>query len=207
MKEFDELYEIIKYLRSEKGCPWDRQQTSETISFDLIEEAYEVNDAIESKNMEKLKEELGDLLFLVLMHIRIKEEEGAFTLGEILANTKEKMVYRHPHVFGDRIFQNINQLLENWEKTKINAFKTIPDFLPALLQGQKIIEKVRRLNPDMNPEEIYNFVTKNIDELDKNEQEILKALINATFNNKPLEKSLRSKFIKLKKNLAEGLLQ
>ncbi|MEO0247389.1 MAG: MazG nucleotide pyrophosphohydrolase domain-containing protein [candidate division WOR-3 bacterium] len=207
MKEFDELYEIIKYLRSEKGCPWDRQQTSETISFDLVEEAYEVNDAIESKNMEKLREELGDLLFLVLMHIRIKEEEGAFTLGEILANTKEKMVYRHPHVFGDRIFQNINQLLENWEKTKINAFKTIPDFLPALLQGQKIIEKVRRLNPDMNPEEIYNFLTKNIDELDKNEQEILQALINATFNNKPLEKSLRSKFIKLKKNLAEGLLQ
>ncbi|MEO0285569.1 MAG: MazG nucleotide pyrophosphohydrolase domain-containing protein [candidate division WOR-3 bacterium] len=207
MKEFDELYEIIKYLRSEKGCPWDRQQTSETISFDLVEEAYEVNDAIESKNMEKLREELGDLLFLVLMHIRIKEEEGAFTLGEILANTKEKMIYRHPHVFGDRKFQNIHQLLENWEKTKINAFKTIPDFLPALLQGQKIIEKVRRLNPDMNPEEIYNFLTKNIDELDKNEQEILQALINATFNNKPLEKSLRSKFIKLKKNLAEGLLQ
>jgi len=75
MKEFDELYELVKYLRSDKGCPWDRQQTSESIAFDLIEEAYEINDAIEQNEKEKILEELGDLLFLVLMHIRIKEEE------------------------------------------------------------------------------------------------------------------------------------
>lgn len=204
MREFDELYEIIKYLRSEKGCPWDRQQTSDTIAFDLVEEAYEVNDVIEKKNMEKLKEELGDLLFLVLMHIRIKEEEGAFTLEEVLLNAKEKMIYRHPHVFGEKKFNSIHQLLENWEKTKTNIFETIPDFLPALLQGQKIIEKVRRLNPHMGPEEVYNFMLKGIDNPEKDEIVILKALIHATFENKSLEKSLRSKFIKLKEKLAEG---
>jgi len=134
MKEFKELWEVVKYLRSEKGCPWDRAQTSESIAFDLVEEAYEVVDAIKENRIEKLKEELGDLLFLILLHIEIKEEEGAFTLEEVLKDIKNKMITRHPHVFGDKKFETHEEL----------PFKSLPRSLPALLLAQKLIEREKR---------------------------------------------------------------
>ncbi|RKY98033.1 MAG: nucleoside triphosphate pyrophosphohydrolase [Candidatus Hydrothermota bacterium] len=145
MKEFKELWEVVKYLRSEKGCPWDRAQTSESIAFDLVEEAYEVVDAIKGKNIEKLKEELGDLLFLILLHIEIKEEEKAFSLEEVLRDIKDKMISRHPHVFGDKKFETHEELLNHWEKSKKEGpFKSLPKSLPALLMAQKLIEREKR---------------------------------------------------------------
>ncbi len=203
MKEFDDLYEVIKYLRSEKGCPWDREQTSESISFDLIEEVYEINDAIESKNIDKLKEELGDLLFLILMHIRIKEEEGRFTLEEILSNVKEKMIYRHPHVFGKRNFNNLKELLENWEKSKEYPFESIPDYLPALLMGQKIVEKIKRLNPELDKEKVYSMIISNIQNFDEYDEKIIHLIIDASYSGKNLEKDLRQNFVLLKRKLSE----
>ena len=203
MKEFDELYELVKYLRSDKGCPWDRQQTSESIAFDLIEEAYEINDAIEQNEKEKILEELGDLLFLVLMHIRIKEEEGAFTLEELLKRVKEKMILRHPHVFGNKS-SALSDVLENWEKSKKNPFATIPNSLPALLMGQKIIEKVKRLNKGNQCE---SLLRKEIEEAKlpapEEIKKILEVLTTYTCKGQNAEKELRSYLIQLRKILSE----
>ncbi|HDM76211.1 MAG TPA: hypothetical protein ENG51_07035, partial [Deltaproteobacteria bacterium] len=97
----ERVYELVKRLRAPDGCPWDRKQTNYTIRYDLVEEAYEVIEAIEAGNDMALREELGDLLFLVLMHIRIGEEEGRFKLEDVTEGIINKMISRHPHVFGD----------------------------------------------------------------------------------------------------------
>ena len=203
MREFNELYELVKYLRSEKGCPWDRQQTSQSIAFDIIEEAYEINDAIEKNEREKILEELGDMLFLILMHIRIKEEEGAFTLTEVLKKVKDKMISRHPHVFGNKS-SDLTDVLENWEKTKKNPFETIPDSLPALLMGQKIFEKVKRLNKG---EDCEASLQRELDYADipapEEVQKIIEILTKYTCKGKNAEKEVRDYLIKLKKHLGK----
>ncbi len=141
----DRIYELVTRLRAPDGCPWDREQTNYTIRYDLVEEAYEVIEAIESNNNEALKEELGDLLFLVLMHIRIAEEEGKLTLKEVSDGIISKMVARHPHVFGEKVFKNRNELLANWEKSKKNAFAGLALSMPALLLAQKVASRKKRL--------------------------------------------------------------
>ncbi|MDI6850596.1 MAG: MazG nucleotide pyrophosphohydrolase domain-containing protein [bacterium] len=207
MKEFDELYELVKYLRSEKGCPWDRQQTSNSIAFDLIEEAYEINDAIECDEREKILEELGDLLFLILMHIRIKEEEGVFTLQQVLKRVREKMISRHPHVFGEKS-SALSDVLENWEKSKENPFDTIPNSLPALLMGQKIVEKVKRLNKGSDCRSILNRTIEKAELSAPQEiKKIMETLIDYTCQGKNPEKDLRNYLIKLKKLLSDKYLK
>ncbi len=199
MKEFDDLYKLVKRLRSESGCPWDRQQTSRTIAFDLIEEAYEINDAIEKDDIVKIREELGDLLFLVLMHIRIKEEEGKFTLEDVIAEVQQKMILRHPHVFGEKKIESLRELLENWEKSKESPLETIPESLPALLMGQKLIEKLRRLNKDIPCKELLDsYLRTTKGDFDEEVIETMKILLNYSCKGKNLEKDLRSLFLLLK---------
>ena len=146
----EDLVEIVEILRSEGGCPWDREQTHESIRNDLIEETYEVIEAIDTNQTDLLREELGDLLFQILFHAQIEREKGSFVLDDIITDISAKMIHRHPHVFGEVTVKNTGEVLSNWEnikteekqrntvKDKMNA---IPPMLPALMRGQKVVKK------------------------------------------------------------------
>lgn len=122
MQSFDDLNNIIARLRAEDGCPWDREQTHSTLKAACIEEASEVicgiNVLDETGNAENLKEELGDLLLQVVMHARIAEEEKLFTLDDVVRGITEKMIRRHPHVFGNVNVSGTEQVLQNWDEIK-----------------------------------------------------------------------------------------
>ena len=122
MKSFDELKEVVSKLRSENGCPWDREQTHASLKAACIEEAAEVICGINilkaTGRSDNLKEELGDLLLQVLMHAQIAEEEGLFTLDDVVCGIKDKMIRRHPHVFGDVKAENPEEVVKNWNTIK-----------------------------------------------------------------------------------------
>ena len=115
---FSRLVDIMSRLRGEQGCPWDKEQDRNTLKPFLVEESYEVLEAIDDGDPEKLKEELGDLLFQILFHAQISSEEGAFDIGDVLTAITEKMVRRHPHVFGGEEVKDSRQVLINWEQIK-----------------------------------------------------------------------------------------
>ena len=122
MEAFDELKQVISRLRAKDGCPWDREQTHESLKASCIEEAAEVicgiNIYAKTGRPENLREELGDLLLQVLMHAQIAEDEGIFTLEDVVNGIKEKMIRRHPHIFGDSVARDSAEVLVNWEKIK-----------------------------------------------------------------------------------------
>ncbi len=152
MQSFDELMEIIAKLRAPDGCPWDREQTHESLKAPCIEEAAEVicgiNILKETGNPENLKEELGDLLLQVLMHAQIASEEGLFTMEDVIRGISEKMVRRHPHVFGDAKADTSAQVLANWEEIKAKEKEGKADdraFLgQAFTESQELIETARK---------------------------------------------------------------
>ncbi|MBI4572045.1 MAG: nucleoside triphosphate pyrophosphohydrolase [candidate division NC10 bacterium] len=155
---FVELVEIMARLRGEGGCPWDREQTPETIKPYLIEETYEVLEAIDEQDPEKLKEELGDLMLQVVFHARMAEETGAFAIGDVLAAINDKLVRRHPHVFGDRKAETAQEVLFNWEQIKQTERRRekgqaflldgVPREMPALLRAHRLQEKASRVGFD-----------------------------------------------------------
>jgi len=151
------LQALFRVLRSEKGCPWDRAQTHESLKSNLIEEAYEVLEALEAEDDALLKEELGDLLLQILFHSTIAEEEGRFTLGDVMQGLGEKIVYRHPHVFEDTVAKSEGEAEASWEgrknreknnETATESMKRIPKHLPALMRADKIQRKARRVGFD-----------------------------------------------------------
>lgn len=156
---YEDFLEIIKTLRSEKGCPWDREQTHESLKPCMMEEAAEVLAAIrifyQTGSCDNLREELGDVLLQVVMHSQIASEEGLFTMEDVVSEVAEKMVRRHPHVFGDVTVDGSGQVLENWEEIKRkekegkeyiqSPLKEIPIELPALTRATKILKKVDKL--------------------------------------------------------------
>jgi tetrapyrrole methylase family protein/MazG family protein len=143
-----ELTQLIKKLRAPDGCPWDRQQKKEDIGKYILEEAYEVVDSLGKENPQSLKEELGDLLFQILFLTEISAESYFFSLSDVMDGIIEKMIRRHPHVFGDKKVNSIQEVKENWQqikkKERINKkdeeslFASIPRSLPALKRAQKI---------------------------------------------------------------------
>jgi len=153
---FDRLMEIMRKLRAPGGCPWDAEQSHDSLKRYLLEEAYEVIEAIDARDSALLKEELGDLMLQPVFHAAIAEETGAFTMDEVLDAINDKLVRRHPHVFGDQVIESSAAQVENWEKIKKNekgeerksALSGIPPHLPALMQAQKITEKAARVGFD-----------------------------------------------------------
>ena len=144
MNSFDEFVKIIARLRAEDGCPWDREQTHGTLKAPCIEEAAEVvcgiNILEETGNPENLKEELGDLLLQIVMHAQIAEEEGLFTIDDVIRNVTEKMIRRHPHVFGTAKAETSAEVLKAWDeiKKKEKAGKVDESaFLPAAMEESK----------------------------------------------------------------------
>jgi nucleoside triphosphate diphosphatase len=148
------LVELVARLRGPGGCPWDAKQTDETLKIYLLEEAYEVLDAVESSSPRQVCQELGDLLFQILFLAHLAEERQEFDLVDVLETIKEKMIRRHPHVFGDAEVKNAEDVAENWAEIKRNekggaggessALKGIPGNLPALLKAHRMGERAER---------------------------------------------------------------
>src|SRR2546425_8514602 len=155
---FQRLLDIMKRLREPGGCPWDREQTPTSLKPFLIEEAYEVLEAIESGRSAAVREELGDLLFQVVFHARLAEEQGDFAMTDLLAQLIDKMVRRHPHVFADATVGTPNEALVQWEAIKQQEAEArgqrrslldgVPRALPSLLRAQRITSKAARVNFD-----------------------------------------------------------
>jgi MazG family protein len=161
--DIQKLVDLVERLRGPDGCPWDREQTRETLKPMLIEEAYEVLDALDSRDPMELKEELGDLLFQVLFHAQIANEKGEFHLADIINRLHEKMVRRHPHVFGNADLKTAQDVLRNWEDIKADEkgirsssspdsrqsiLDGIPSRLPALHQAYQMTAKAARIGFD-----------------------------------------------------------
>lgn len=155
--DFYDLVKIIEHLRGENGCPWDREQTHESIKNSLIEESYEVIDAIDNKDDDGIIEELGDVLLQVVFHSVIGKEEGFFNEGDVIKGICEKMIYRHPHVFAAEKVENSSEVLINWEelKKKEKGFDTYTDALkgiarsfPALIRAEKVQKKAAKVGFD-----------------------------------------------------------
>lgn len=154
---FDEFMDIIRQLRAEDGCPWDREQTHESLRGCMLEEAYEVTEGIDNNDMENLQEELGDVLLQVAMHSVIAEEEGSFTIQDVVNGIGEKMIRRHPHVFGEGKADSPKEVLANWEEIKKEEKKEttvsegllrVPKALPALMRAEKVQKKAAKVGFD-----------------------------------------------------------
>ncbi len=176
MEAMDRLMDIMDTLRGPGGCPWDREQDHKSIMKCLIEEAYELADAIEQEDAGELKEELGDVFLQVVFHAAIARDNKMFTLDEVVNELCDKLIYRHPHVFGDASVRDSDEVIKNWErlKRKENTKKQresilsgIPNTLPALLNALKIQSVVSRVGFDWgNPEGVVDKIKEEIEEVE-----------------------------------------
>ena len=153
----DDMLEIMKILRSENGCPWDREQDHHSIRKDFIEEVYEVIEAIDTEDTELLKEELGDVLLQVVFHARLEEDNGSFDFSDVVNDICQKLVIRHPHVFGDVSVSNTDEVLKNWnnikqetkgQETYTETLESVCSALPALMRAQKLGQRAKRAGMD-----------------------------------------------------------
>jgi len=172
---FEDLKEIMHILRSENGCPWDREQTHRSIRNNFIEEAYEAVEAIDEENPEHLKEELGDVLLQVIFHAQISAEAGGFDIDGVCDGICKKLITRHPHIFAGAVAETSGQVLENWENIKIRdkGYEDIREYiagvaksLPALTRAEKIQKRLvkRKATEQADIEEtiggiLYSIVT------------------------------------------------
>jgi MazG family protein len=167
---FERLCDIVARLRAPGGCPWDREQTNETLLPGLIEEAYEVAGAVRAGDDQNLREELGDLILLAVMHSQIADENGRFNISEVLRDVTEKLMRRHPHVFGESGVRDTDGVVKQWEAIKreekdgsgSHYLATLPAALPALMRAQKAQSKAARVNFDWT--EISDVLAKVVEE-------------------------------------------
>lgn len=174
---YEDLLKIVKDLRQPDGCPWDRAQTHESLNECMIEECYEAVSAVRQNDMENYREELGDVLLQVILNSEIADEEGAFSIDDVVKELCEKLVRRHPHVFGDAMAVDPEQSLKNWESIKKNEKKSaseenknelerIPEALPALMRAQKVVKKAEKHGYSAySAEEAADRIRENLDKL------------------------------------------
>jgi XTP/dITP diphosphohydrolase/tetrapyrrole methylase family protein/MazG family protein/ATP diphosphatase len=178
---FQELAEVMRKLRSPGGCPWDREQTFETLRTYIIEESYELVEAITNENISEILEECGDLLLQPVFVSAIAEEKGLFSLADVIDTLREKLVRRHPHVFGDVSVRNSDDVLKNWENIKTDEKKNdrkkykdgsvlsgVPGSLPALVKAYRMQEKAANVGfdwPKGNMDPLFGKVEEEIGEL------------------------------------------
>ena len=177
-EQFVKLVEIMRRLLAPEGCPWDKQQTHKSLKPYLIEEAYEVIESIDAENSEELKEELGDLLLQIVFHSELAHKEGKFDIGDVLESICQKMIHRHPHVFGKERWDTPEEVLRNWECLKqsereqkqgeehVSILEGIPRSLPSLIRAHRLQDRAARVGFDWNHiEEVYAKVTEELEEL------------------------------------------
>jgi len=173
--KFNEFVEIVKRLRVE--CPWDKVQTNDSIKAATLEEAYEVVDAIDEKDFDELKKELGDLLLHVVFHSIIAEGENKFTLDEVIVSIKEKLIRRHPHVFGNVEVNDAEDVKRNWEAIKLNegresVLEGVPELMPSLHKAFRLQEKASKVGFDWEKkEDVWKKVIEEIEEMHMSEKE------------------------------------
>ena len=175
----DDLVRIMEILRSEEGCPWDREQTHDTIRNNFLEEVYEVCDAIDRDSKEDMKEELGDVLLQVVFHTQIEKEKNGFDLSEVADGVCKKLILRHPHIFGDVKADTSEKVLENWDKIKMeekgqesytDTLKSVPAAFPALMRAAKVQKRAAKANFDWD--DVYEPLFKVGEELSELEEAI-----------------------------------
>jgi tetrapyrrole methylase family protein / MazG family protein len=210
--DLQDLMEIMKLLRSENGCPWDREQTHESLKKYLIEETYEVLEVIDLNDKDRLCEELGDLLLQIVFHARIASEEGTFDMCDVITGISRKMVQRHTHVFGDAKADTPDEVVSNWEAIKkrekgmesqTSVLKGVPANLPALMRSYKVQQKAAQVGFDwehaedvlekvkeeiLELEDVYN--SKNVERITDEMGDVLFSLVNL------------SRFLKIQPELA-----
>ncbi len=170
-----DLCRIMQLLRSENGCPWDRVQTHESIRKNLIEETYEAVEAIDCKNSDMLKEELGDVLLQVVFHAQMEAEEGRFTFDDVADGICQKLIVRHPHIFSDTKADSADEVLDNWnrikqetkgQKTATETLNAVPRQLPALMRSEKVQSRARKAGFDYcDVQAAYAELRSEVDEL------------------------------------------
>lgn len=171
-ENLEELIAVIAKLRAPDGCQWDREQTHSSLRPNMIEEAYEAVDAIDDNDMLHLKEELGDVLLQVVLHAQIASEEGAFTIEDVAKGIKDKLIHRHPHVFGDTKVNSTKDILDNWDKLKAeekkhrkSAMDGISKAQSALMSAQKISKKAVKTGFEWPDEEsLYDCIYSEFEE-------------------------------------------
>ncbi len=186
---FEDLLRIMELLRSENGCMWDREQDHHSIRRNFIEETYEVCEAIDDENPEHLKEELGDVLLQVIFHTQIEKEKGTFDISDVADGVCKKLIYRHPHVFGDVKVSSSAEILENWDdlkrrekhqETHTSSLESVAKSLPGLIRAEKIQKKAAKVGFDwespkdalMKASEELNEIYEALEEYGDVEEEI-----------------------------------
>ena len=170
----DDLVAIIKVLRAPGGCPWDREQTHESIKKNFIEETYEVVEAINKQSTDMLREELGDVLLQIVLHSEMESEKGNFSFDDVVNDIVQKLVVRHPHVFGEVVANNTAEALNSWDAVKLKtkgqknqteSMLSVPRELPALMRAQKIQHKAAKIGFDWD--DVGGAVDKLYEEIDE----------------------------------------
>ena len=168
LKAFERLLQIMDDLRT--GCPWDKEQTLESLRYLTIEEVYELSDAILDKNMEEIKKELGDLMLHLVFYSKIGSETNDFDIADVLDSISEKLVFRHPHIYGDVEANDSETVKQNWEKLKLqegreSVLDGVPLSLPAMVKAYRIQEKVQGVGFDWEkPEQVWEKVEEELQE-------------------------------------------
>ncbi len=211
-KSFDDLVELMENLRGEDGCPWDKEQTRESLKPYLLEETYEVLDAIEKDDLDLIVEELGDLLLQVVFHSQIAREDGEFDVNEVITNIVNKLIIRHPHVFGDVKATSESGALKSWEASKrkhkgidtyTQTLVDIPEILPALMRAYKIQQKAALAGFDWdNIEDAFSKVYEEAEEVKEVYKTGEKAIIEGEIGDLLFSVVNVSRFLKIQPELA-----
>lgn len=200
MNQFDSLLLIAEKLLGPNGCPWDQKQTFLSLQPYVLEEAHEVIEAVDADDDRKMIEELGDLLYTVIFYGKLGEKTGRFSIEEIIKTIKEKLIRRHPHVFGETKVENIDQVIKNWEKIKAeekkeaqysSALDDIPPTLPTLIRAQKVIKRILRSGSELLSKEAQKMTEEEV------ASQLLKLICVAELNEIDAESALRRSLAKL----------
>jgi tetrapyrrole methylase family protein/MazG family protein len=173
--DFQGLLKIMERLRDEKGCPWDKEQTRESLKPFILEEAYELVEAIDKGDPETIKEELGDLLFQIVFQCQIAKEKKEFGIFDVIAKIGKKMIARHPHVFGKADYKTTDEVLSHWEeqkrregKLRISILEGVPETLPSLLRAHRLQDRAARVGFDWPKiEDVFKKLNEEIMEFKK----------------------------------------
>jgi uncharacterized protein YabN with tetrapyrrole methylase and pyrophosphatase domain len=200
MELFDSLLQVAEKLLGPHGCPWDKTQNFLTLQPYVLEEAHEVIEAVDADDDRKIIEELGDLLYTVVFYGKLGEKSGRFSMEEIVRSIKEKLVRRHPHVFGDTKVQNTDEVVKNWEKIKAEEKKEerkgsildgIPPTLPSVVRAQKVLKRIQRSGSEL----LENDARKRTEE--EIGDQLLKLIQSAEASDVDAESALRRSLARL----------